>query len=50
VEPGFQNFEKQLSAGWRQHKNAAAGNIDHDFFERRELEARTIVTLFDHPG
>lgn len=27
-----------------------AGNIDRDFFEGRELEARAIVTLFDHAG
>jgi hypothetical protein len=29
---------------------SVSGNVDNDFFEGRELEARSIVTLFDHPG
>ena len=29
---------------------SVAGDFDRDFFEGRELEARSIVTPFDHPG
>ena len=29
---------------------SVAGNIDNDFFEGRELEATSVVTLFNHPG